>query len=139
MIVVDTNIIAYLYLEGQGSAQAEAVLEKDPDWVAPILWRSEFRNVLTLYLRQGILSFDDALHIVQEAENQMQGGEYEVSFDHVLSLVEHSRCSAYDCEFVALAQDLDVLLVASDRKVLSEFHPRLLLWIGLSHSKLFGF
>ena len=51
MIVTDTNVIAYLYLEGERSVQVEKVLEKDPHWVAPLLWRSEFRNVLALYMR----------------------------------------------------------------------------------------
>lgn len=52
MIVVDTNLIGYLYLESQYAPQAEQTLRKDADWVAPLLWRSEFRNVLALYLRK---------------------------------------------------------------------------------------
>jgi len=55
MTVVDTNIIASLYLEAQRSTQVERLLEKDAQWVAPILWRSGFRNVLALYLRKGYL------------------------------------------------------------------------------------
>ena len=121
MIVVDTNIISYLYLEGQNTAQAEAVLKKDPDWIAPILWRSEFRNILTLYLRHDILSLNDALQIVLEAEDQMHDREFEVSSAQVLSLVANSSCSAHDCEFVALAQDLGIPLVTTDKKILSAF------------------
>ena len=60
MIVVDTNIIGYLYLTSDRSLQVERALCKDPAWVAPLLWRSEFRNVLALYLRQGLLSLEDA-------------------------------------------------------------------------------
>ena len=40
MIVVDTNIIAYLYLESGRSSQVEQALKKDTDWAAPLLWRS---------------------------------------------------------------------------------------------------
>ncbi|MBL7164528.1 MAG: type II toxin-antitoxin system VapC family toxin, partial [Anaerolineales bacterium] len=58
MIVVDTNIIAYLYLESERSSQAERLLEKDTQWSAPLLWRSEFRNVLALYIRKKELSLE---------------------------------------------------------------------------------
>ena len=46
MIVVDTNLLAYLLLPTTHAVQAAAVLLKDPDWVAPALIHSEFRNVL---------------------------------------------------------------------------------------------
>ena len=52
MIVVDSNILAYLYLPGERTAAAEALLEHVPDWAAPILWRSEFRNILAGYMRR---------------------------------------------------------------------------------------
>ena len=52
MIVVDTNIISYFYLNSEYSKIAEQTFKKDPVWSAPILWRSEFRNVLTFYLRK---------------------------------------------------------------------------------------
>lgn len=121
MIVVDTNIIAYFYLEGLYNSQAERVFSDDPHWAAPILWRSEFRNVLALYLRREVLSFVEANKIVQQAEALMQPREHTVSSMQVLQLVKGSACSAYDCEFVALAQALDVPLVTADRKIVKNF------------------
>ncbi len=53
MIVVDTNVIAYLWLPGARTAAAERLVKKDSDWNAPLLWRSEFRNVLAGCLRRG--------------------------------------------------------------------------------------
>ena len=58
MIVVDTNVISYFYLSGERSEQAQRALRKDPHWVAPWLWRSEFRNVLILYVRSRQLTLD---------------------------------------------------------------------------------
>lgn len=121
MIVVDTNIIGYLYLTSERSSQVERVLHKDAQWAVPLLWRSEFRNVLALYLRKRLLSLEVAQEIMNEALNLMLGHEYEVVSSQVLSLVEKSSCSAYDCEFVALAQDLGVSLVTVDKQVLNQF------------------
>lgn len=121
MIVVDTNVIAYLLLGGEKTPQARAVFQKDSSWVAPILWRSEFRNILAYYLRQGKLVLADALQLMIEAELLFQGEEYQVESGEVLSLVSSSRCSAYDCEFVALARHLNIPLVTSDGQMLAEF------------------
>ena len=46
MIVVDTNIIAYLHISGEFTPVAIQALEKDPHWIVPPLWQSEYRNVL---------------------------------------------------------------------------------------------
>ena len=54
----------------------------------------------------------------------MAGREYSVSSAGVLAHVAASSMSAYDCEFVALAADLDVALVTADRKLLMAF-PRI--------------
>jgi predicted nucleic acid-binding protein len=121
VIVVDTNVIAYLLLGGEKTPQARAVLQKDPVWTAPILWRSEFRNVLAYYIRQGTLMFTDALQLMAEAELLFQEEEYHVESGQVLRLVSSSRCSAYDCEFIALAKHLNIPLVTSDAQILTEF------------------
>ena len=121
MIVVDTNVIGYLYLSSERSEQAEQALLKDAEWVAPVLWRSELRNVLAQYMRKGFLSFEDAVRIMDEASRLMEGMEYEVSSLDVLQLVKESRCSAYDCEFVALARDLGARLVTVDKQILRAF------------------
>jgi predicted nucleic acid-binding protein len=121
MIVVDTNIIGYLYLTSERSHQAEGTLHKDSEWAAPILWRSEFRNVLAQYIRKNILSLDDTLRIMEEASTLMRGNEYEIACLRVMQLVDKSTCSAYDCEFVALAQDLNLPLVTVDKRILEQF------------------
>ena len=121
MIVVDTNIIGYLYLSSKRSGQVEKVLVADPEWTAPLLWRSEFRNVLALYMRREILSLRDALDIMEQAILLMRGNEYEVKSHQVLQLVKESMCSAYDCEFVALARDLGVPLITVDKQILGQF------------------
>jgi len=129
MIVVDTNILAGLFLPSDADEVVKKVLRKDSDWVAPILWKSEFRSVLTLYFRKELLDFATILQIMDEVESFMKSGEYAVNSNHILTLISTSMCSAYDCEFVALASELGVQLVTLDKKVLQEFpniavHPR---------------
>ncbi len=126
MIVVDTNVLAYLYLPGKQSAAAEALLLKDPEWAVPRLWRSEFRNVLATYMRGQLLTFDDAVRIHRNAESLVADGEYDVGAVDVLRLAKDSGCSAYDCEFVALAEHLDVKLVSADAKLRKAFPKRTL-------------
>lgn len=124
MIVVDSNVLAYLYLPGEHTAQAEALLERDPEWAAPVLWRSEFRNILAGYMRRKTITFDQACSLQSEAESLLAGAEFEVDSSSVLELVRASDCSAYDCEFIALAIKLNTKLVTVDKKLLREFPTR---------------
>lgn len=121
MIVVDSNVLAYLYLPGEYTDAAEALLESDPNWAAPVLWRSEFRNILAGYLRRESITFQQAYELQHEAEDLMRGAEYDVDSLGVLELVRDSECSAYDCEFIALAKKLDTKLVTMDAKLLRSF------------------
>ncbi len=121
VIVVDTNVIAYLLLGGDYTEAARAALARDPAWAAPLLWRSEFRNVLALYLRHGHLPLRDALLAQRTAGELLLGREHTVESARVLELAFNSGRSAYDCEFVALAHALGVSLVTSDRQLLASF------------------
>ncbi len=121
MIVADTNLIAYFLIPGQRGAEAEAVFRKDSKWAAPLLWRSEFRNVLALYLRRSVLSLQQALEIMADAEALLRGREYSLPSEPIIRLVAGSACSAYDCEFIALAKELGISLVTADAKVLGAF------------------
>jgi predicted nucleic acid-binding protein len=47
-----------------------------------------------------------------------------VNSREVLQLARDSDCSAYDCEFVALAKQLDTQLLTMDKKVLKAFPQR---------------
>lgn len=124
MIVVDSNVLAYLYLPGEHTVAAEALLQRDPDWASPILWRSEFRNILAGYVRRKDISFEQAVSLQSEAESLLAGCEFEIESRTVLELVRDSDCSAYDCEFIALAMKLNTKLVTMDKKLLRAFPNR---------------
>lgn len=121
MIVVDSNVLAYFYLPGEFTEAAEHLFERDPDWNAPILWRSEFRNILAGYMRRGTLTFEQACELQMEAEALLDGAEHEPDSRRVLDLVRRSNCTAYDCEFIAVAEAQRAPLWTMDSKLINAF------------------
>ena len=121
VIVVDTNVTAYLWLPGDLTTAAERLLQDDADWAVPLLWRSEFRSVLAGAVKRKVCGLERALAIARAAEEQLTGREFAVETGEILRLAGESGCSAYDCEFVALARVLGVALVSNDREVLKAF------------------
>ena len=121
MIVADTNTIAYLYLPTDQTEDVVALLHKDPYWIAPVLWRSEFRNVLALYVTKNVIDLNTAIAMQAQAETQLADNEYTVNSTDVLTLAKESGCSAYDCEFVSLAKSLGLKLVTGDKKLVQSF------------------
>jgi predicted nucleic acid-binding protein len=89
-----------------------------------MLWRSEFSNVLAMYVRKEILRLEEAYRLIERSRYLMFGREFEIDSYHVLQLATASRCTAYDCEYVALAYALDVPLVTVDRQILAQFPER---------------
>ena len=121
MIVADTSLISYLHFKTQYSEEANSVHMVDPVWACPILWRSEFLNVVNHHLRNNLISFEDGIRTVELAKKVIGECEFTVSPVDVLTLSTNTSCTTYDCEFVALAQDLGVKLVTYDKQVLSTF------------------
>jgi predicted nucleic acid-binding protein len=122
MIVVDSNIITYCYiLTPKFTEAARQLLASDSNWNAPLLWRSEFRNILLKYVRANLLSLADATQLQLDAEDLMKSSEFQVDSEQVLELAQQSGCTAYDCEFVAVALNLGVKLVTADKQLLKAF------------------
>ncbi len=119
MIIVDTNVVIYLLVESEYTESAIEIKRRDRKWVAPYLWRSEFRNVMMGYIRRGSLDVPKAIKLCELAERQVQTRHVDGS--RVMELVFGSNCTAYDCEFVSLAEQLSIPLVTSDKKLLAAF------------------
>lgn len=121
MIVVDTNIIAYFTFPNPNSPAVVKLHHHDPAWAAPLLWRSEFMNVIALYQRKKLINYTESLEAMDYAERIVGIHEHRISSKLVLELISSSNCSSYDCEFVALAQKLDTKLVTYDKNILLQF------------------
>lgn len=120
MIVADTNLIVYLFITGDQTDSAKRVLAKDPHWIVPPLWQSEFRNVLAGYIRRG-MSLKQAKQIMQKALDILAERQVAPSAESILDLISESTCTAYDCEFVALSKQLNAQLVTADKRLLNQF------------------
>ena len=120
MIVIDSNIIAYLMIPGDRTKEVEKLLLKDSEWIAPLLWRSEFRNILTLYMKQSQMSVILAEQTIARAENLLSEREYGFLSSDVLVLTYEKSLSAYDAEYVVLAINFGVPLITVDKKLLKE-------------------
>jgi predicted nucleic acid-binding protein len=118
MIVADTSLIASLFLLSPATPEAEAVFEKDPEWVAPSLWRSEFRNVLATQVKVLGLPVDDAVALFERAEDVVGEPELGTETHEILRWAQTGKLSAYDSEYVALADVLRVRLVTFDKGII---------------------
>jgi predicted nucleic acid-binding protein len=117
MIVSDTNLLVGLFL--REDAVLARVLERDPVWAAPPLWRSEFCNALAGFIRVEGLPPSGAIEGFDRATQFVE--EHAVESRDVLRLIPESRCSAYDLEYLALARSLRVPLLTFDRQLLEAF------------------
>jgi len=127
LIVVDTNLLVYAVLPGEGTAMALRVAARDADWVAPPLWRHELANVLATWMRVRDLTLADAVDVFAEAERLVVDAELTPGLERKLDLAARGKVSAYDAEFVALAQELDLRLVTADRRLARAFPKSVLL------------
>jgi predicted nucleic acid-binding protein len=129
VIVVDTNLVLGLLLRTDERQVAEAVLDRDGHWLAPRLLRSELRNVVARAVRQSELSATAAETLCARAALFVEFHDELIEDKAVIQRAATSGCTAYDCEFVALAERLGVSLVTSDKQLLVAFpataiHPR---------------
>jgi len=120
MIVADTNLIAYLQITGVLTPIASRVLQKDPYWITPPLWQSEFRNLLAGYMGRGML-LERAQIIMEKTLQLIEERQVIPDSNRVLALVANSPCTAYDCEFVALAEQIGIPLVTADKQLIKVF------------------
>jgi predicted nucleic acid-binding protein len=116
VVLVDTNVLAYLMLEGDRTSAAQELFERDADWRSEAFIMVEFSNVLTTYVRTKVLARDQGLKLLAGAEKLVP----------VLTSVQNTRAlevatqfgiSAYDARFVALAIQMKVKLVTEDAKL----------------------
>lgn len=121
MIVVDTNVISYFSFLTDFTEEVMVLHGREPNWICPSLWKSEFLNVTASHLRKKKITYTDALEVMERTYLLLKNKEYTVSPYRILELINESNCSSYDCEFVGLAIEQHTKLVTYDKAILEEF------------------
>jgi predicted nucleic acid-binding protein len=124
VIVVDTNLIVQTVLPGESHEVALEVAARDSEWVAPALWRSELRNVLATAMRVRGLRLSGAVSAFEAADRLVTDFDLGESTEVCLKLAAQGRVSAYDAEFVLVAERLGRPLVTADRQLAKAFAGR---------------
>lgn len=119
MIVVDTNVLAYLFIEGEFTEAVERLRKKEPEWIAPRLWLDEFSNILATTERRSIMSAEVADATLALACELMEGQSYDVPAQRVLATARRTSCTAYDSQYVCLAEDLGLKLYTYDSRIIA--------------------
>ncbi len=123
MVVVDTNVLAYLLIEGDRTADAQALYTRDPDWRSEGFLLVEFSNILATYLRAGNLDRGAAEVLLASAETILSGS-LNLPNASALAIAAEFGVSAYDARFLGAARALRTRLVTEDAK-LRRAAPRL--------------
>lgn len=116
MIVVDTNVLAYLLVEGDRTAQAQALYARDSDWRSEGFVLIEFSNMLATYVRARRLDAAAAKEMLASAERTL-AATINIPHSRALAIAAEFGVSAYDARFLAAARGMESRLVTEDTKL----------------------
>ncbi len=118
MVLVDTNILAYLTIEGDRTVAAQQLFERDSDWCSEAFVMVEFSNVIATYVRTGALTQAQGTKLLAEAQAHIQTLHSVVNAQALENAMQFG-ISAYDARFISLAKQLKLKLVTEDAKLLA--------------------
>jgi predicted nucleic acid-binding protein len=121
MIVADVNLIVYLLTDTSQHSSAVELFRRDPGWRVPPLWRHEMLNVIATLTRQTVLEEQEAFTLWRNALDLFKPREELPDAERALSLSIHNKVSAYDAQYVALAEQLKIPLITEDKKLQKAF------------------
>jgi predicted nucleic acid-binding protein len=117
MVVVDSNVLAYLLIEGEKTPLARALFERDPVWHSASFAPLELTNILATSIRAARLDAASANQVLAKALALMEDSLHELPHAQVLALTNRLRISAYDALYLGVSIDLGVPLVTEDRRL----------------------
>ena len=116
MVLVDTNILAYLTIEGDRTAAAHQLFERDSDWCSEAFVMVEFSNVIATYVRTGALTQPQGTKLLAEAQAHIPT-LHNVVHAQALENAMQFGISACNARFISLAKQLKLKLITEDSKL----------------------
>ena len=117
MVLIDTNILAYLLIDGEQTEAARRLRRSDPDWRSEAFIMAEFTNVLVRYTLGKRITLALAQDLLEKAGTLLDGKLGRISHAQVLTTAAQHRVTAYDARFLAVAQRVGLRLVTEDNKL----------------------
>jgi len=117
MVLIDTNILAYLLIQGEQTDAAQRLRRSDADWRSEAFIMVEFTNVLVGYTVAKRITLALAQNLLGKADTLLEGKLGRISHAQVLTTAARHRVTAYDAHFLALAERLGLRLITEDSKL----------------------
>ncbi|MEA1881105.1 MAG: type II toxin-antitoxin system VapC family toxin [Candidatus Marinimicrobia bacterium] len=110
-------MIVYLHIQGDGTSLAQSVYRKNPNWSLPSLWRHEFLNILSTFVKEGGMPLPHAGRIWDQAIDRFVRAEQTIHYKRALALSNAFQINTYDAQALELAQRLSITLVSENAKL----------------------
>ncbi len=116
MVLIDTNILAYLMIEGDHTTAAQKLFQRDSEWCSEAFVMVEFSNVLATYIRAKALTQPQGVRLLTEAQALVPTLHNIANMQTLETAIEYG-ISAYDARFISVARHLKQKLVTEDTKL----------------------
>ena len=117
MLVVDTNVVAYLLIHGDQTKAAQELRSRDPDWRSEGFLLVEFTNILASSIATKRMTLSLAENILTKATSLFEGKLARIPHSSVLTIAARYCVNAYDARFLALADQIGRRLVTEDSRL----------------------
>ena len=117
MLLVDTNVVAYLLIDGDYTEAAQELRTRDPDWRSEAFLLVEFTNVLASSIARKRMTLSMAEDFLAKVFSLFDGKLGRIPHASVLAIATRHRVSAYDARFLSLADQLGSRLITEDARL----------------------
>lgn len=114
MIVADANLIIYRHVQGPLTKLADEAWANDDDWRSAVQWRCEMTSAVVKMIRGGVLEESAAIIAMADAGRDLAERESVIPQDQAMQVALRYGISAYDAQYIALAEILGVTCVTAD-------------------------